>query len=178
MRGLSWWIVLGACAVLFAPAGTRAQEATPSPTPTPPLIERIGLVVSETDALQRIAFRPFLPGRPIETALLAPFHTVGQSDNPANFGIAFAYVEKGHTFVLRQWPRAGGALGNFTPLPIEPACRDSYLTLGTLQDVQGIGWQTTRFIFVLQADDAKLVRDRGRALKAEWHRLALRGACR
>ena len=173
-----WIVLVAACALAFAPAGSRAQDASPSPTPTPPLIERVGLPVAEVDGLQRIRFRPFLPGKPIETALLAPFHTVGQSDNPANFGIAFAYVEKGHTFVLRQWPRAGGALGTFTALPGEPACKDAYLTFGTLQNVQGIGWETPRYVFVLQADDEKLTHDRGRALKAEWHRLALRGACR
>jgi len=177
MRRLTPAFVLAvASAIIFAPAAIRAQEATP--TPTPPLIERIGLVVPEVDALQRTPFRPFLPAKPIETALLAPFHTVGQGDNPANYGIAFAYIEQGHTFVLRQWPRANGSLATFTPLPGEPACKDSYLTLGAIRDVQGVGWQTARYIFVLQHDDTKLPHDRGRSLKAEWHRLALRGACR
>ncbi len=178
MRPTLWMAFIVAGLTLCAPALARAEEAGPSPTPIPPLIERVGLPTSQTDALQRVQFRPFIPGKPIETAVLAPFHTVGQSDNPKNYGIAFAYVQKGHTFVLREWPRSTGAMGTFTALPGEPACQDSYLTFGTLQNVQGIGWQTARTIFVLQADDEKLAHDRGRALKAEWHRLALRGACR
>ena len=176
MRPISWIALVVAGMTGFAPAVAGAQEATP--TPIPPLIERVGLPTKEVDALQRIQFRPFLPANPIETALLAPFHTVGQSDDPKNFGIGFAYIQKGHTFVLRQWPRSTGGFGNFTALGGEPACKDAFLTFGTLQNVQGIGWQTARTVFVLQADDEKLAHDRGRALKAEWHRLALRGACR
>ena len=132
----------------------------------------------QTDAMTRIRFRPFLPGHPLEIALLAPFHTEGRSEDPASYGIAFAYVSKGRTFVTRQWPRAGGSLSTFSPLPGEEACKDAFLIDGAVRDVHGIGWQTARYVFTLQADDPKVAGDRGRALKAEWHRLALRGACR
>ena len=165
-------------AVLFAPAALRAEDAAPTPTPIPPLIERSGLVVPEVEALRRIRFRPFMPGHPVEVALLAPFHTEGLSDNPASYGIALAYVSKGHTFVMRQWPKAGGSLATFSPLTGEPACKNSFLIDGAVRDVRGIGWETNRYVFTLQPDDTKLAGDRGRALKAEWHRLALRGACR
>jgi hypothetical protein len=170
-------VLVLASAIVAVPAAIRAEEAAPTPTPIPPLIERVGLPLPEERALQQITFRPFLPAHPIETAVLAPFHTTGFSDKPENYGIAFAYVQKGHTFVLRQWPRARGSLGTFAPLPGEPLCKESFLTLGAVRDVQGVGWQTGQRVFVLQADDEKL-HDKGRALKAEWHRLALRGACR
>jgi hypothetical protein len=179
MRRLTRAIALGlTSAILFAPAALRAEDAAPTPTPIPPLIERVGLVAPEVDALQRIRFRPFLPGHPIEVAILAPFHTEGISENPASYGIAFAYISKGHTFVMRQWPRAGGSLSTFSPLSGEEACKDSYLIDGAMRDVRGIGWETARYVFTLQADDTKLAGDRGKALKAEWHRLVLRGACR
>jgi hypothetical protein len=165
-------------AVLFAPTVLRAEEAAPTPTPVPPLIERVGLVVPEVEALQRIRFRPFLPGHPVEVALLAPFHTEGISENPNSYGIAFAYVSKGHTFVMRQWPKAGGSLATFSPLHGESACTNAYLVDGAVRDVRGVGWETSRYVFTLLPDDKKLAGDRGRALKAEWHRLALRGACR
>lgn len=179
MRRLTRAIALAVTsALLLVPAALRAEDAAPTPTPIPPLIERVGLVVPEVEAMQRIRFRPFLPGHPIEVALLAPFHTEGISDNPASYGIAFAYVSKGHTFVLRQWPKAGGSLATFSPLPIEPECKNAYLVDGAVRDVRGVGWETSRYVFTLLPDDKKVAGDRGRALKAEWHRLALRGACR
>jgi hypothetical protein len=163
---------------LFAPAASRAQESTP--TPIPPLIEQRGIVVTQTEALQRIRFRPFMPtARPARAALLAPFHNArGAQENPANYGIGWEYIGRGRTFLLRQWPRAGGTLGTYTLLPGEPLCKESYLIDGSAREVRGVGWQTPRFVFALQADDKNLAPDRGAALKAEWHRLALRGGCR
>jgi hypothetical protein len=164
--------------LLLTPATIGAQEATP--TPTPPLIEQRGIVVTQPEALQRIRFRPFMPvARPARAALLAPFHNdSGAEENPANYGIAWDYVERGRTFVLRQWPRAGGSLATYTRLPGEPKCKDSYLIDGSAREVRGIGWETTRYVFALQPDDTKPSRDHGAGLKAEWHRLAQRGGCR
>jgi hypothetical protein len=171
---------LGALILLLCtPAALRAEDQ-PSPTPSPPLLEQRGIITPQLDALQRIRFRPVIPvPRPIEAALLAPFHNANKNgDVEADYGIGFEYVEKNHTFVLRQWPRAGGSLSTYTALKGEPACKDAYLIDGALRDVRGIAWQTTKFVFVLQPDDDNLKGDRGKGLKAEWHRLALRGACR
>jgi hypothetical protein len=167
------------CALLFAPAALRAEDQ-PSPTPSPPLLEQRGIITPQLEALPRIRFRPLMPvPRPLEAALLAPFHNAKRGgDVEADYGIGFEYVEHGHTFVLRQWPSAGGSLATYSPLPGEPACKNAYLIDGALRDVRGIAWQTSRFVFALQPDDDNLKGDHGKALKAEWHRLVLRGACR
>ena len=167
------------CVLLCAPAALRAEDQ-PSPTPSPPLLEQRGIITPQLDALQRIRFRPVIPvPRPLEVALLAPFHNDNRThDVEADYGIGFEYVEKGKTFVLRQWPRAGGSLSTYTVLPGEPACKDSFLMDGGMRDVRGIAWQTSKFVFALQGDDDNLKGDHGKALKVEWHRLVLRGACR
>jgi hypothetical protein len=180
--------LIAALAVAFALAapGARAAdddlaEPSPTPSPPPPLLEQRGLVVTQQQALERIAFRPFMPvPRPLEVALIAPFHnTRANTENPRAYGVGFEYEQNKRKYVLRQWPKAGAGLSTYTQLAGEPHCPDSYLIDGGARDVRGVGWETPLFIFALQPDDGLTpVRDRGVSLKAEWHRLVLRGACR
>ena len=176
MRRAFW--AAAALVFLLAPAALCAQEATP--TPIPPLIEQRGIVVPIPEAMQRIRFRPFMPtARPARSALLAPFHNDRSAEeNPANYGLAWEYVERGRTFVLPQWPRAGVSLSTYSKLPAEPNCKDSYLIDGSALEPRGIGWETARSIFVFQPDDTNPSNRHGAGLKAEWHRLVQRGGCR
>lgn len=174
-------LVLGLLVAPFTAAAQDEAEPTPTPTPPPPLIEQLGIVVTDEQATERIAFRPFLPvPRPLEIALIPPFHNPPSGDNPRNYGVGYEFLDRGRHYVLREWPLAGsGGLAQFPPLAGESACTNAYLLFGNAKDIRGIGWQTNRVIFALQPDDGLVpIRDRGAALKAEWHRLAVRGACR
>lgn len=162
-------------AACLSPTAVRA-DAEPTPTPRPPLIEQRGLVApSIADALAHVTFRPFFPvPAPSRAALIAPFHG---GDDPKYYGIAFEYTQKGKVYVLRQWPRAGGSLNGYAPMPGEAGCTEAYLTSGTLKDVRGIAWLTNKFAFALSPDE-DVPADKGRGLRAEWSRLVHRGACR
>lgn len=164
-------LALVAAVPAHAADAPKQPAATPPPTPSPWLVGRLGLSTPEQDALEGIAFRPFVPTRVYkDVALLAPFHG---NDVRANRGIGYEYEDRGRLYVLTQWPANGGSLAGFPPLREgDPDCRDarSFPVAGS-----GIVWSTPHgIVATLRPDgesDAKLV-------LAEWHRLVRRGACR
>jgi hypothetical protein len=173
-------LALAAVAALsFALAGpARAQDASPTPSP---LLDQRGVIVTRDQAFSHVGFNPVIPvAEPLEYALLAPFHNDPKVSSDKNAGVGFEYIEKSHTFVLREWPRAGGSLSSFADSPFNaaPECKEAYLMGGTPSDIAGIVWATNRMVFALQQDDARPPRDRGQALRGEFIRLARRGACR
>lgn len=165
-----------AAACLGEAAGVRAEGVPVFAGKPKTLLETRGLPMSNQEAQQRITFHPYLPSHsPIEIALLPPFH--GQDkDSPENRGIGFEYVRNGHTYVLREWPRAGGSLTNYAAMPGVAACSDVHVAAGTLKHIDGIAWATANFVFALQLDTDQ--QDDPRAVRSEWMRLVARGACR
>ena len=140
------------------------------------LLESRGLPMSSQEALQRITFHPYVPVKSyLEVALLPPFHG-DDKDVPENRGIGYEYVRNGRTFVIRQWPRAGGTLGSYAAMPGVPGCSDVHVAAGTLRHIDGIAWATANFVFALQLDTDE--KDDPRAVRSEWLRLVARGACR
>jgi len=141
------------------------------------LLEQRGLVMSEQDASERITFRPFVPSPSYtEVALLPAFHG-DDKDHPENRGIGFEYVSAGHTYMLREWPLAGGSLDHYPAVPPMGTCSTGHLTLGTPQYPRGYAWTTANLVFALQPDVPEGALPDVKPLKVEWSRLVKRGAC-
>jgi hypothetical protein len=154
------------CALVVTPLAAHAS-------PSPWLVGRRGTAMAERDALQGIAFVPFVPTRSAtQVALLPPFRG---DDKRVNRGIGYEYINRGRLFVLSQWPRNGGPVPGFRPLKVaEPGCQD-VRSFPRLAGTRGIVWSTTRgTVLTLQPDG----RSDAHTLLAEWHRLVRRGACR
>lgn len=170
-------IVLALAAMLAAwPAATVAEGVPAFEEGQKPFLEQRGLPMTQQEARARITFAPFVPTpQYTQVALLPPFHGYDK-DNPENRGIGYAYAIRGLSFVLREWPRAGGSLSaaSYASMPGVKGCTDAYVIQGTERSVRGIGWETGTRIFALQMDG----RAQPRALHAEWTRLVARGACR
>jgi hypothetical protein len=163
--------LLLAAGIQAAAARTALPGVAP---PTPSIIERMGVVMSEPEARHAIAFRPFAPPRRIlSVALLPPFHG---ADERANRGIGFEYADlDGRRYALAQWPANGGSIDRFPPFAqTEPECAGAR-TFSRGQRPNGIVWSTSRgLIMTLQADGA----NDARTLELEWRKLIRRGACR
>lgn len=86
------------CAKFFH--GTSAASPAPSP-----LFQTRGTAVSLSEAVHRIAFRPYLPQRRlIGVALIPP---LGGPDLHTSHGIAIEYARGSHRLLLSEWPRRG-----------------------------------------------------------------------
>jgi len=157
--------------VAAVPAHAEEDAKKPPPTPSPWLVGRLGVSTPEQDAMQGIAFRPFIPTREYkDVALLAPFRG---KDVRAYRGIGYEYEARGRLFVLTQWPANGGSIDGFPALPAaDPDCRNvrAFPIAGS-----GIVWSTPRGIVATLRPDGE---SDAKALVAEWHRLVRRGACR
>lgn len=167
------------CALVVGMTTTAGAEGVPVLAgPQKTLLEQRGLTMTAQEARQRIMFRPFLPSPAYtEVALLPPFHG-SDKDTPENRGIGYEYVRGSHTYVLREWPRAGGSMASYPSLKAESGCDDVHLVAGTVKSVEGYGWATKNMVYALQTDDGADVRTNPRAVKSEWIRLLKRGACR
>jgi len=155
-----------------------AVSATPAPAQLPigpavPLspLGRRGFVTDRAAAERAIAFRPFDPGeRVTEVALLPPFHGEQVS---ANEGIGYAYARGGTPWTLLEWPRRGGSLDAFPPLPAEARCAAVY-AIGGRAKPRGIAWTTPHgLVLALTAEGSAAPG----AIHAEFRRLVRRGAC-
>ena len=173
-------LALGAAVVAALLLGAPAvPEGVPGFIPKPgTILERFGLTMSAQEAMERISFHPFIPAMNYtEVALLPPFHG-NDKDHPESRGIGYEYVQDGTSYVLRQWPRAGGSLATYPAYAGPEDCPSGYYTLGTPHHPRAVAWQTAVLIFSLQPDIDSGVNPDLRALRAEWTRLAKRGACR
>jgi hypothetical protein len=167
--------LLAAVAWLGGATLAGAQDQQPLFPKAKSLLSERGMSMNNQEALDRITFRPFIPiVSPKEVALLPSFHGTDK-DNPENRGIGYEYVRAGRTFVLRQWPRAGGSLARYAPLPGQPGCADAHVAFGgDARRPKAIAWETASRVFLLQLDGS----DDPASLKKEWSRLIARGACK
>jgi len=166
--------VLVAAVTLFALA---TGPARPDPTPEP-LIEHVGYTMTAQEAMERIAFHPFVPSESYtEIALLPSFHG-DDKDRPDNRGIGYGYTRDAIAYVLREWPRAGGSLTDYPSMRGPQGCTDAYYTQGTPEHPRAVAWQTPTLVFALQPDLPIGTNPDAHAFMAEWARLAKRGACR
>lgn len=165
-------ILAGAAALV--PVGAPAQNVTPTPILRPQLVvQRMGIVMSESEARHQIAFRPFAPPRElVAIALLPPF---AGADVRADRGVAYEYADEDERrYALAEWPAAGGNIDRFALLmPREPDCPTARtFPRGTAPN--GIVWSTAHgLIMTLQTDGA----NDARTLRREWRRLIRRGVC-
>jgi hypothetical protein len=143
-----------------------------------PLLDHLGLPMSEQDVAERIAFRPFIPTPNYNEAGLMPAFHGDDADVPQNRGIGFEYSMAGNTYVLREWPLAGGSLNQYPALPPVASCSTGHLILGTERYPRGVAWTAGELVFALQSDVQPQEHPNGKALRAEWTRLIKRGACR
>jgi hypothetical protein len=134
--------------------------------------------MSEQDAMERITFRPFIPSPSYVEVALLPAQHGDDKDVPQNRGIGFEYVFAGREYVLSEWPVFPGSLGAYPAAAIGGACSTGRLILGTPLHPRAFGWTTATLVFALQPDVDPGVNPNVKALKAEWSRLAKRGACR
>ena len=142
------------------------------------LLENRGLPMSAQEAMERITFHPFVPSPNYsEVGLLPAFHG-DDKDLPENRGIGYEYVSAGHTYVLREWPLAGGSLDKYPSVPPMGTCTTGHFTLGTPQHPRAFAWTTPALAFTLQPDIPSGANPDVPALKKEWARLVKRGACR
>jgi hypothetical protein len=158
-------------AVTIAPLSGPAQ---PADLPRPQLVvERMGVVMSESAARREIGFHPFAPPREIiAIAVLPPF---AGADVRANRGVAYEYADENkRRYALAEWPADGGSIERFALLePLEPDCRAAR-TFPRGTGPRGIVWSTSHgLILTLQTDGA----NDARTLRREWRRLIRRGVC-
>ena len=93
------------------------------PTPPPkPLIEQRGLTMSAQEAMERITFHPFVPQGYTAVGLMPAFHG-DDKDHPENRGIGYQYASAGQTYLLREWPLAGGNIDRYPMLNPEGTCK-------------------------------------------------------
>lgn len=157
-------------ALLLVPLAAAAE---PAETTAPhSALDGRGFVTNRSAAERAISFRPFVPDRaPLEVAILPPFHGEGVSKNE---GIAYDYARNGRSWILQQWPRNGGDLNAFAPLPAEGACADVH-AVGGKKHPRGVAWTTPRgMVFSLTPDG---IAD-AHTIAAEFRRLTKLGACR
>jgi hypothetical protein len=155
------------------PAAAQLNVFTGKPTMT---IEQFGMPMSEQEAIERVTFRPFVPTpNYTEVALLPAFHG-DDKDNPENRGIGYEFTEAGHTYVMREWPKAGGSLDRYPVIVVKGAvqCPDTHVILGSAVHPFGLGWTTQAFVFAIQPDPPNDTAP----LQSEFIRLVHRGACR
>ena len=158
-------------AMLAAAAPASAQLDLVPGTLLSPLGQR-GFVTDRATAERAIAFHPFVPdAAPAEVALLPPFHGAQVS---ANEGIGYAYGPQGRGWILLEWPRRGGTLAAFQPLPPAGDCSDVHAIGGNAKP-RGVAWTTPRgLVFAL----TPIGNAEPRTILAEFQRLVRRGACR
>jgi hypothetical protein len=170
-------------AVIVAASLAAALPASPQGVPLfsekpGTILEKFGLTMSQQEALERITFRPFVPtSNYTEVALLPAFHG-DDKDHPENRGIGYEYNQAGVFYVLRQWPNAGGSLAKYPTYKGPKDCPDGYYVLGTPRYPRAVAWETKALVFALQPDIESGKNPDLKALRAEWERLAKRGACR
>ena len=155
--------------VLAGTGPAAAQLPIGPPTPPSALAAR-GFVTDRGAAERAIAFRPFVVDRPVEVALLPPFHGAHVS---ANEGIGYAYGPAGHGWILQEWPRNGGSLAAFQPLPAVKRCAD-VRAIGGNAKPRGVVWTTSRDVVMALTPEAGA---EPRTILAEFRRLVRRGGC-
>jgi hypothetical protein len=142
------------------------------------LLENRSLPMTAQEAMERITFHPFVPAANYsEVGLLPAFHG-DDKDQPENRGIGYEYVSAGHTYVLREWPLAGGSLDKYPSVPPVGTCTTGRFTLGTPRHPRAVAWTTSTLAFALQPDIPSGANPDAKALWKEWARLVKRGACR
>jgi hypothetical protein len=158
-------------AIAFGASVPARAEAPVEGAPSSAFANR-GFVTDRAAAERAIAFRPFVPDRaPLEVALLPPFHGDQLSKNE---GIGYDYARRGRSWILQQWPRNGGDLRAFAPLPADGSCVDVH-AVGGKKKLHGVAWTTPRgMVFSLVPDGTA----DPRTIFAEFRRLVKLGACR
>jgi hypothetical protein len=174
---------LAASAVIAAAlAGLLSASAfadAPDPTVTAkPLVESRGLPMSAQDAMERIAFHPFIPTPHYSEVALLPASHGDDKDHPENRGIGFEYVSAGVTYFLSEWPVFPASLQQYPSMPPFAGCASGHSNMGPPQAPRSIAWTTNTVMYALQPDVQPGVRPNVRALRGEWLRLIKRGACR
>jgi hypothetical protein len=157
-----------------APGIVMAEDPTPPPKP---LIEQRGLPMSAQEAMERITFHPFVPAPNYSQVGLMPAFHGDDKDHPENRGIGYEYTSGGQTYLLREWPLAGGSLDRYPAMKPEGTCKTGRSALGPPENSRSIAWTTSTLAFALQPDTFGGSTNVP-ALHREWTRLIKRGACR
>jgi hypothetical protein len=127
--------------------------------------------------MERITFHPFVPTPNYSQVGLMPAFHGDDKDHPENRGIGYEYTAGGQTYLLREWPLAGGSLDRYPAMKPEGMCKTGRSALGPPENSRSIAWTTSTLAFALQAD-ALGGSTNVPALHREWARLIKRGACR
>ena len=167
-----------AALIALSSAAVRAQGVPVFSGKPVTLLEQRGLPMSAQDAMERIAFHPFIPSPHYTEVALLPASHGDDKDVPQNRGIGFEYVSAAHTYVLMEWPVFPTSLTQYPTAARVGTCTTGYLKLGTPQHPRGYSWTTSTFGCAWQPDVDQGVNPNPRALRAEWLRLVKRGACR
>jgi hypothetical protein len=155
-------------AALVLAAVVVADVATPPPT----ALSKRGFDTDLPTAVRAIAFRPFMPDRPVtEVALLPPFHG---EDVSRNEGVGLAYRRAGRAWLLQEWPRNGGSLADFGRLTSFQGCADVH-AVGGNEKPRGVVWTTPRGLVLSLTPDGSAEPP---VIEAEFRRLVERGGCR
>ncbi len=147
--------------------GGTAAAAAPS---LPPLmIDDRGMVMPLDEVVTNIAYRPWIPpgAQVLKFAVIPP---LGNSDTPANRGVAMEYEDNHVAWLLSQWPKQ-----NFTLLFLkEQDITYSPCTVAHYK-LDGVAWTTRgKLAMTLQPDGSVSAK----AVDAEARRLVAAGACR
>jgi hypothetical protein len=176
MRFAAPAVIAVALVALFS---ASAFAAAPDPDVTSkPLVEARGLPMSAQDAMERIAFHPFIPTPSYSEVALLPSSHGDDKDHPENRGIGFEYVSGGVTYFLSEWPVFPASLSLYPAMPPFAGCATGHSNMGPPQAPRSIAWTTSTVVYALQPDVQPGVRPNVKALRAEWLRLIKRGACR
>jgi hypothetical protein len=168
--------LLAMCSAPFAPAFAQGVPVFAGKPLT--LLEERGMLMSAQDAMERVAFHPFVPSPNYIAVALLPAAHGDDKDVPQNRGIGFEYVTAGVAYVLSEWPVFPTSLSQYPSVPAMGTCTTGHLNLGTPRHPRAYSWTTPTLVFALQADVDPGVNPNPRALRAEWARLVRRGACR
>lgn len=164
-------------AVLTALVSTSVFAEDDPPTPKP-LVESRGLPMTAQDAMERIAFHPFVPTPHYIAVALLPSSHGDDKDHPENRGIGFEYVSAGVTYFLSEWPVFPSSLTQYPAMPPVDGCTTAHSNMGPPQAPRSIAWLTKTTVYSLQPDIKPGMHANVPALRAEWLRLVKRGACR
>ena len=155
---------LFAAVALCACGHQRAPDATASRPPM--MIEDRGVTMPLDRAVEKIAFRPYLP--PAQIVAFAVIPPLGDLDTKPHRGIAMEYEVQRRAFLLSEWPMQTFKITflkadiTSTPCTVAPYSRN------------GVAWTTHGSLLLTLQPDGRVS---PASVNAEAHRLLGAGGC-